>query len=417
MQAEIISIGDELTCGKILDTNAQWLSVELADLGVTTLYHSTVGDELEPIVDVLRIASNRADLLILTGGLGPTADDLTRQAVADSVGVPLVKDEALLEQIRSLFQRRGREMPPSNEMQAFLPQGAIAIHNPHGTAPGIDLSVKRNENSGKPEPQVPARGRLDEFRILAFPGVPAEMKEMWIASGRNLVQEMLNRYRNEKLVLRFRTIHCFGAGESQIEAMLPDIVNRKHSPRVGITADRGTITLRIAAEAKTEAECETIMEPTAATIYAKLGDLIFGEGTDRLQDVVCRKLNKSGKTLAVVESGTRGLLSDAVAASPEANECFVGGLVVHPHRKTTAEEMIKTARTVFKADYFLLVGPYPMGAPDRQRCDEVFIALADGRNDKEPLPTLAWEVHRFAGHPDIIDDLFVKRTLSLLRRV
>ncbi len=405
MQAEILSIGDELTCGKILDTNSQWLSLELADLGVETLYHTTVGDELEPIADVFRIAANRADLIIATGGLGPTADDLTREAVASAFGRPLRKDEALLQRIRELFERRGHVMPISNERQAFLPEGAVAIANPHGTAPGIDWTIKRQ-----------ATGRLNELRILVFPGVPGEMKEMWRASGRDLVWETIDKQDNEKHVIRFRSIHCFGAGESQIEAMLPDIVNRKHFPKVGITANQGTITLRIAAEGKTEAECFKIMEPTAKLIDEKLGSLVFGEENDRLQDVVCRRLTTGKKTLAIVEAGTRGLLSEAVADSSDSNECFVGGLVVHPHRTTTAEEMIRTARKVFDADFLLLVGPYPMGAPDRQRTDEVFIALAEGRRTKDPLPLIAQEVHRFAGHPDIIDDLFVKRTLNLLRK-
>ena len=405
MRAEIIAIGDELTCGKILDTNSQWLSLQLDDLGVETLYHTTVGDELEPLADVFRIAAKRVDLILATGGLGPTADDLTREAVALAFDRPLRKDESELQRIRTIFQRRGREIPASNEKQAFLPEGSIAILNPHGTAPGIDLTIKRK-----------AAGRLDELRVLVFPGVPAEMKEMWADSGRDRVWEAIDRHGGEKHVIRFRSINSFGVGESQVEAMLPDIVNRQYFPRVGITANRGTITLRIAAEAKTEAECFQIMEPTAKLIYEKLGSLIFGEEDDRLQDVVCRRLTAEKKTVAVIEAGTRGLLSEAVADSEESNECFVGGLVVHPHRTTTAEEMIRAARKVFDADYLLLVGPYPMGKPDRQRTDDVFIALAHGRRNKDPLPLLASEIHRFAGHPDIIDDLFVKRTLNLLRQ-
>jgi len=405
MRAEIIAIGDELTNGKILDTNSQWLSLQLADLGVETMYHTTVGDELEPLADVFRIAVNRVDLILATGGLGPTADDLTREAVALAFDRPLRKDEALLQGIRDLFGRRGREMPTSNEKQACLPEGAVAMRNPHGTAPGIDLTIKRE-----------ATGRLDEVRVLVFPGVPAEMKEMWDDSGRDRAWEATDRHGGEKHVIRFRSINSFGAGESQVESMLPGLVDRDHFPRVGITANRGTITLRIAAEAITEEECFRMMEPTAKHIYETLGPLVFGEGDDRLQDIVCRRLTAEKKTLATVEAGTRGLLAEAVADSEESNECFIGGLVVHPHRTATAEEMIREARKVFDADYLLLVGPYPMGKPDRQRTDEVFIALANGRRDKNPLPLVASQIHSFTGHPDIIDDLFVKRTLDLLRK-
>jgi nicotinamide-nucleotide amidase len=408
MQAEIISNGDELTSGKILDTNSQWLSIKLADLGVTTLYHTTVGDDLDAMIDVLRTAAERADLIIWTGGLGPTADDLTRQAIAECVGVPLEKNDDSMRLIQEMFQRRGREMPKANEIQAFQPHGAVPIRNPHGTAPGIDLTVQRK----KPF----KNGRLDFFRIMAYPGVPAEMKEMWQDSGQKSIQEMLDQLTGQKRVLRFRTIHSFGLGESQIEAMLPDIINRKHDPKVGITANRATITLRIASEAETEEECFKKIEPTATLIYKTLGDLIFGEGDDRLQEIVCRKLNTSGKTLAVIEAGTRGLLAEAIAGSKESPDCFAGGIVLPPKQSIDPDEMIRRGRRLFNVDYLLLIGAYPPGQPDRTQAEETFVAVIDARKTGLQESVIVLQNYPYVGHPDIIDDLYVKRAMDMLRK-
>jgi nicotinamide-nucleotide amidase len=406
MQAEIISNGDEITCGKILDSNSQWLSLELADLGVSTLYHTTVGDDLDAMVDVLRIAMNRVDLIIWTGGLGPTADDLTRQAVADAAGVPLEKDEKSLRLIQEMFQRRNREMPKSNEIQAFQPRGALPINNPHGTAPGIDFTTKR---------KTPVPGRLEFYRVLAYPGVPAEMKEMWNETGRKSIREMLDKLNGQKRVIRFRSIHSFGLGESQVEAMLPDIVNRKHFPKVGITATRATITLRIVAEGETEAECSKIMEPTAKLIYEALGDRIYGEGNDQLQDVVCRKLKAKNKTIAVVEAGTSGLLAKTINQSKEAAGCFLGGIVLPPKTPIAPEAMIQIGKRISDADYFLLIGAYPVGEPDRARSDETFVAVIDPRQTNLQSAVISIQNYPYVGHPDIIDDLYIKRVLDLLR--
>ncbi len=233
MHAEIIAIGDEIVSGEHLDTNSPWLSRRLEELGVRVLYHSTVGDELEACGEVFRNAMGRADIVISTGGLGPTADDLTRDALARAAGRELVLFPQALEHIRSLFARRKREMPPQNEIQAMFPAGSRMIANPHGTAPGIDLDVPR---PGK-----------NACRFFALPGVPAEMIEMWNAT---LASEIGLLAAGQK-VIRRRKINCFGAGESQIEAMLPDLIRRGRTPTVGITASKTTISLRITAEAPT----------------------------------------------------------------------------------------------------------------------------------------------------------------------
>jgi len=408
MHAEIIANGDEITCGKILDTNSQWLSQELEDLGVAVQYHTTVGDDLDAMVDVLRIAMNRVDLIIWTGGLGPTADDLTRQAFADAVGVPLVRDEESFRQVQGILQRRGSGMSPAFERQTFQPQGAVPIRNPRGTAPGIDLTVKRAVLC--PNMPIP-RDRLDGVRLMAFPGVPAEMKEMWHDSGRQTVLELVELLEGKKHIIRSRSIHSFGLGESQVESMLPGLTAREHVPKVGITATRATITLRIVAEGETEAECEQLIEPTAKRIYETLGDRIFGEGEDTLADVVCRMVKAQGKKIAVVEAGTRGLLAATLGSSAESATCFFGGVVVPQRQSMAPEKMIAIGRKMFDADYLLLIGAYPEGKPDRTRSDEVFVAVVDAAAPA----ILQLRNYPFVGHPDLIDDLYFKRALDLFR--
>lgn len=311
MRAEIIALGDELTSGQRLDTNSQWLSQQLGDLGLKTLFHTTAGDDLEAGTEVFRQAIQRADVILSTGGLGPTADDLTRECLARTCGVELVCNEAVLEHIRALFARRGRPMPERNVVQAMLPRGARAIANPHGTAPGIDIEVLR---AGR----TPAR-------IFALPGVPAEMREMWAASVQPALAALAGA---DRRVIRHRSIHCFGAGESAIEAMLPDLIRRGRVPAVGITASQATITLRISAEGPSPEACQAAMRPTADTIYQCLGNLIFGEDGETLQDAVIRILVQRHKTLATVECGSGGTLAAWLSAADPERLAYRGGVVL-----------------------------------------------------------------------------------------
>ena len=407
MEAEIFANGDEITSGKILDTNSQWLSRELEDLGVSVRFHTAVEDELDDMVDVLRIAMNRVDLIVWTGGLGPTADDLTRQAFADAAGVPLVEDATSLRQIQEIYQRRGSTMAPNVRAQAFQPQGALPIRNPNGTAPGIDLTVKR-------KPPIP-EGRLDTIRLLAYPGVPAEMMEMWNDSGRQTIIKLHEELEGKRHIIKSRSIHSFGLGESQVESMLSGLTARDHIPKVGITATQATITLRIVAESETEEQCVQLIEPTAKLIYETLGNRVFGEGEDTLPEVVCRIAKKQGKHIAVVEAGTRGLLAEALGRAEESATCFLGGIVVPPRHPIAPDRMIEIGRKMFDADYLLLIGAYPEGKPDRTRSDETFTAIVNAKESDLQTSILRMRNYPFVGHPGIIDDLYVKRVLDLFR--
>ena len=408
MYAEIFANGDEITSGKILDTNSQWLSRELEKLGVSVLYHTTVVDELPEMVEAIRIAMNRVDLIVWSGGLGPTSDDLTRQAFADAAGVPLVRDAESFRQIEEIHQRRGGRMSPAHERQAFQPQGAVPIRNPNGTAPGVDFTVKRTA----PIPE----GRHDFVRLMAFPGVPAEMREMWHDSGRQTLQTMLHSLRGGNWIIKYRSIHSFGLGESQVEGMFPGLMARDHVPKVGITATQATITLHIAAEGETEEECDQQIEPTAKFIYETLGNRIFGEGDDTLADVVCRIVNAQDKKIAVVEAGTRGLLAEALGSSAESAPCFLGSVVVPPRTPIAPDRMIEIGRKMFDtADYFLLIGAYPGGMPDRTRSDETFVAVVNAKDSNLQTSILQMRNFPFVGHPGIIDDLYTKRALDTFR--
>jgi nicotinamide-nucleotide amidase len=310
MDAEIIAIGDELVCGHRLDTNSRWLSQRLNELGVRVLYHTTVGDDLDADVRVLREAIGRADIVVCTGGLGPTADDLTRELLANLAGVDLVLDDAILSEIRATFARRKRTMTERNSVQAMFPRGSRPIRNPHGTAPGIDMTVPRDGG--------------DTVRVFALPGVPAEMREMWEASVAPAVRAADHDAEN---VIRHRCIRCFGVGESHLEQMLPDLTRRGREPPVGITASKATITLRITAAGKSDEDCQRTMAPTVATIRDRLGSLVFGEGDDELQHAVARILMTNGLTLATAEWGTGGLIAHWLADLPDAAAFYRGGMV------------------------------------------------------------------------------------------
>jgi nicotinamide-nucleotide amidase len=383
MRAEIISIGDELTTGQRLDTNSQWLAERLLEIGVPVAFHTTVGDQLTDNVLVFRQACERADVVVATGGLGPTADDLTRQALTDLAGVPLIQDDASLAHIKTLFAKRKREMPPANIVQAQFPQGSRPIFNPNGSAPGIDIAIPRALGF----PQINAK----PVRIFALPGVPAEMKEMWAATVSPAIQELLGV---RKVIAHYR-IKCFGVGESDLEAMLPDLIARNRYPLVGITVSQATITLRVTAEGDSAATARAAMQPTIETIHACLGDLIFGHEDDELQHVVVRLLRERKQTLAVSEWATGGLISHWLAECNSPDVFRLG--VVH----STADSWASVAASASAdADYQLLVGPIEAGALP-------MILIFQGHKLHKSVP--------FVGHPEILRPRAAKQALNLLR--
>lgn len=396
MRAEVIAIGDELTTGQRLDTNSQWLSQRLTEMGVQVAFHTTVGDDLDDNVAAFHTALERADVIVCTGGLGPTADDLTRNALATATNTELVRDQTSLEHIEKLFANRGREMPEKNQVQADFPAGSKPIPNPHGTAPGIEMEICSKI-------------------LFALPGVPAEMHEMWQATVAPRILEL----QPESKVIRHRRIKCFGVGESQLEAMLPDLIRRGREPRVGITASDATITLRITATGKDQQACQTAMEPTVATIYESLGTLVFGEEDDELQHAVLRPLQQQGLTLSVAEWATAGLVTDWLQTASGDSGIFSSGIIIadrkelpdlpadtEDHSVQTAIVMAEIIRQRAKSDIGLGIGAFPPITDSTEA--QVCVALAFPKQTRKL---------RFpcAAHPAIVRSRTAKQALNALR--
>lgn len=304
MSAEIIAVGTELVNGQKLNTNSQWLSRRLGELGIDVRFHTSVGDDLQDHEDALRTASERARLVVLSGGLGPTQDDLTREALARFAGVPLVEDLESLRALRAFFERRDRSMPGRNRVQALRPEGADAIPNPYGTAPGIWMPLARTI-------------------FVALPGVPGELKRMF---DEQVVPRLKSSGLTERVIVH-RVVNLFGKGESDIEAEALDLTVRGRRPEVGITASDATISFRISCDGPDEAAALAEIGPTLALIRERFGPWIVGEGPTDVTEALVEALLAKNATLAVAESCTGGLIAQRLTAVPGVAECFPGGVV------------------------------------------------------------------------------------------
>jgi nicotinamide-nucleotide amidase len=319
LEAEIVSIGTEILLGEILDTNAHHIAARLPALGISLFRMTQIGDNRERLADVLRDAWSRTDVVFCTGGLGPTEDDVTRDAIADVLGEQVYVDAELEAELRAGFARRGnRSMPERNIKQAWLTPSTRAIANPHGTAPGWWV-----ENHGK--------------IIVAMPGPPAEMTRMWDAE----VEPRLAKL-STGVVIVSRTIKTVGIGEGQVDEMVSPLL-KTTNPSIGVYARADGIHLRITARAYHSDEAYRLIEPVEDQVKTILGNAVWGVDTDTLESAVVKLLAERRLTIATMESFTGGLLASTITDAPGASEVFMGGLVTY---ETSTKEEFGVSREI-----------------------------------------------------------------------
>ena len=407
MEAEIVSIGDEILLGMIADTNSAYLSDKLANHGVAVRRQTTVGDDLDAITDAVSAASGRADLVIVNGGIGPTADDVTRQAVAAAANAPLRMDDEWLAVIQGKFQRRKVEMPKSNQVQALIPEGATRIFNPSGTAAGFYLMI-------------------DGAEVAVFPGVPPELKAMF---EQEYLPGLLERAATGRVIVT-RSVKCFGLPESLINEKIERLMGPGKNPLVGLLAKDAVISVKVTASAEHERTALAMIDEVKQQVRERLGDYVFGEDDDALQTAVARLLGERGLTLCTAESCTGGLIAERLTEISGSSKYFLGGAVTYsnemkidllgvPERlfgevgavsSEVAQAMAEGIRERTGADYGISVTGIagPAGGTAEKPVGLVYIGIADltGTQVKEL---------RLSGTREHIRDRAAKHALNLLR--
>ncbi len=409
MDAEIITIGTELLLGQIVDTNAAWLAQQLAANGLNLYRKTTIGDNEGRIAGVVSDALDRVDVVITSGGLGPTVDDMTREAVARATGRELVLSEELLADIGRIFQRRGFTMSENNRRQAYIPAGAIPIPNPVGTAPCFAVPVERG---GKTR------------YVICLPGVPRELKHQMQHAVLPLLREKLGL----TSIIKSRILRVAGLGESLVDQRISDL-EQEANPTVGLAAHAGQVDIRLTARADSEADADTMLDAMDARVRERMGHYIFGQDSQTLESVVTDTLARRGLTLALVETNTGGRVAQRLAmaaaqtSAPVVKESIVaitpdvlrrvggsdsdGGLV----SQGTALRAATHARTLNQADLGLaIVSDLAALDPYSETPGATHIAVVgDG--------TEATRALRFGGTAESSIAWATNAALDLLRRV
>ena len=409
MTCELVFVGTELLLGDILNTNAQYLSKELASLGLSVLHQSVVGDNPDRLRQVLETALSRADLVLTTGGLGPTKDDLTKEVCAACFGKKLVLHEESLRRMLAYFAVKGVEMPKANEKQAWMPEDAVIFPNDNGTAPGCAM-----EQNGK--------------RLILLPGPPREMKAMF----QRFALPYLRPFSDGAIVSA--EIRTFGIGESAMAQTVSDLLDNKN-PTVAPYAKSGEAMLRVTAKAKSEAEARALLRPVVDEIVSRLGDRVYGIDIPNLETAVVKRLRRLGLTLAAAESCTAGLIAKRLTDIPGASDVFGCGIVSYQNEikqkllgvdpalivretavcEAVAVQMAKGALAQSGADLAVsvtgLAGP---GKDGRGREPGLaYLALTDGSR------TETRTVHTGQTGPDCRDfnrTVFASQALDMVRR-
>ena len=420
MQAIILSIGDELVLGQTVDTNSAWLSQQLAAVGCDIAAHVTVPDAQEDI----EIAITRAmfdlhcDILLISGGIGPTEDDLTRQALAAVMGKPLQLNEQWLTELHKFFESRGRVMPVSNRVQAMIPRGAQMIFNHAGTACGIHAQVVGE--------RPPLTGAMTSCEVFVMPGVPKEMKAMFLRDVLPHIREQSNG-----AVILSRTLHTFGLGESAVAEKLGDLMRRGRNPSVGTTVSNGIVSLRINARFPSQDEAQRQLEATSKECQQALGDLIFGQDEQALPEVIARiLLSRTGATVSTAESCTGGLLAKMLTDIPGSSAYFKRGWITYANEAKT--DLLGVPPEVL-AEHGAVSEPVvrAMATGAQQRAKSTYalaisgIAGPDGGTPTKPVGTVCIALAHEAGcdartfiltgDREMIRDRSAKMALTMLR--
>ncbi len=303
-KAEVIAIGSELLLGQIIDTNSASIARSLADNGIELVHTTTVGDNLERMKETIDAAIRRSEVVITTGGIGPTEDDLTREAVAQVTHHPLTFQPHLMEQIEALFERRGFQMTENNRKQAYIPEAAVPIENPKGTAPGFIVETIKGV-------------------ILSIPGVPSEMEYLM---QNTVIPYLKERFNLQRQVIRYKVLRVCGLGESAVGHQIKDLMKESKNPAVGTLASIGDIRIRITAKADGSEEASDLIQKMEQEIRGRLGILIYGVDNETLHGNIARELERLNLTLSAVETFTGGIVSQKLAAT--GIQSFVQGTVL-----------------------------------------------------------------------------------------
>ena len=392
--AEIVAIGSELLLGQIIDTNSAWMAQRLSTLGINLFYKTVVGDNPGRMKEVIGQALDRSDLVITSGGLGPTQDDLTREIVAEATGRKLVLHQDLLEQIERRFRRRGLIMTANNERQAYVPEGAIPVENPNGTAPSFIVEDPRGV-------------------IFALPGVPFELK--WLFD--NQVMPYVHAKFNLSEIITYRILKVADMGESSVDDRIGPLLANSRNPTVGVLAHPGQVDVRIAAKAANFDEAMKLIEPVDAEVRRLLGRHVFATDEETMEDTVRKLLQDKGKTIAVYEDLTGGLVSERLQQA--GSERFVEGIIStspvsirrllafsrRPDRVddllkepvTLTDELAWAVRAQAQSDYGLAVHavPDPEDKAENLARGQTFISITDGKIFKKRTYNMAGR-----GRPD-----------------
>ena len=306
MKAVILSIGDELVLGQTVDSNSAYLAAKLAESGIGSLYHETLPDDQAMIADAIRRASGQAGCVLITGGLGPTKDDLTRQALADAMGVQTHEDPKSLKHIQAFFDGRGIVMSDANRVQALLPVGAQMIENARGTAPGI-------------------QAKLNGASIFVMPGVPHEMRAMVDTT----ILPALKQHAGTSRTILTTKVNTFGMGESAVGQLLERLMTRDRNPTVGTTVSNGIVSVRVRSVFEDPAEARTALEDTVQKVTEIMGPITFGRDEQTLADALVETLKASGKVVATAESCTGGLIGKMITDVAGSSQIYAGGWVTY----------------------------------------------------------------------------------------